>query len=96
MKPFSRERFLFWMLAGIFIWQAAIFSFGVYTCFKNGGLKVCPEIGRRYEMTVNVMVATTLALLTGGAVASVAQEKPQKPPAVEPGPMVVKPPRKPD
>ena len=58
------------MLAGIFIWQAALFSWGVYGCFKLGGLKACPELGKRYENTVNVMVATTLALLTGGAVVS--------------------------
>ena len=70
MKPFDRERFLYTMLAGIFIWQAAIFSWGVYGCFKLGGLKSCPELGKRYENTVNVMVATTLALLTGGAVVS--------------------------
>ena len=70
MKPFQRERFLFFMLAGIFIWQAALFSWGVYGCFKLGGLKACPELGKRYENTVNVMVATTLALLTGGAVVS--------------------------
>jgi hypothetical protein len=42
----------------------------VYGCFKLGGLKACPELGKRYENTVNVMVATTLALLTGGAVVS--------------------------
>ena len=70
MKPFQRERFLFFMLAGIFIWQAVLFSWGVYGCFKLGGLKACPELGKRYENTVNVMVATTLALLTGGAVVS--------------------------
>ena len=75
MKPFNRERFLFTMLAGIFIWQAALFSWGVYGCFKLGGLKACPELGKRYENTVNVMVATTLALLTGGAVVGVTQRK---------------------
>ena len=75
MKPFNRERFLFWMLAGIFVWQAAIFTAGVFGCFKLGGLQACPEIGQRYETTVNVMVATTLALLTGGAVAGQLNKK---------------------
>ena len=70
MKPFQRERFLFYMLALIFVWQAGIFSLGVYGCFKLGGLNACPELGKRYENTVNLMVATTLALLTGGAVVS--------------------------
>jgi hypothetical protein len=74
MKPFQRERFLFYMLATIFVWQATIFSWGVYGCFKLGGLNACPELGKRYENTVNVMVATTLALLTGGAVVSAAKK----------------------
>lgn len=77
MKPFNRERFLFYMLAGIFIWQAALFTWGVYGCFKLGGLKACPDIGKRYETSVNVMVATTLALLTGGAVVGASQKKEQ-------------------
>ena len=78
MKPFNRERFLFWMLAVIFIWQAVIFSAGVFSCFKLGGLRECPDLGKRYETTVNVMVATTLALLTGGAVASQVSKKPDE------------------
>ena len=109
MKPFNRERFLFWMLAGIFIWQAVIFSVGVWSCFMAGGLPACPTLGDRYENTVNVMVATTLALLTGGAVVGAtvnrgreggpsseepAAAKPRKPQTSQP-PMVSKP-EKPD
>ena len=63
----NRENFLLWMLAGIFAFQAGIFGFGVYYCSVNGGFKACPEIGRRYEQTFSVMIATTLALLTGSA-----------------------------
>ena len=63
----SKERFLLYMLAGIFTFQAGVFGFGLYTCSKLGGLKECPEIGKRYEQTFNVMIATTLALLTGSA-----------------------------
>lgn len=76
MKPFNRERFLFYLLAAIFAWQAALFTGSVIGCFRQGGLRTCPEIGNRYENTVNVMVATTLALLTGGAVVSATQRKP--------------------
>jgi len=53
------------MLAGIFTFQAGVFVMGVYYCANHGGLKSCPEIGRRYEATFAVMIATTLALLTG-------------------------------
>lgn len=61
--PFNREKFLFRMLAGIFLWQAILFTYGVGACLNMGGLKACPQLGDRYENTVNVMVATTLALL---------------------------------
>ena len=78
MKPFNREKFLLFMLAGIFIWQAAIFTFGVIGCFQQGGKAACPDLGDRYENTVNIMVATTLALLGAGAVAGVNQQKSSK------------------
>lgn len=74
MKPFNREKFLLLMLAGIFAWQAAIFTYGVVGCFQKGGMKACPDLGDRYENTVNVMVATTLALLGAGAVLGVTQK----------------------
>ena len=73
MRPFNREKFLLFLLAGIFIWQAAIFTFGTIGCFQKGGKDACPDLGDRYENTVNVMVATTLALLGAGAVAGVTQ-----------------------
>ena len=75
MKPFNREKFLLFMLAGIFIWQAGIFTYGVIGCFQKGGKEACPDLGDRYENTVNIMVATTLALLGAGAVASASQKK---------------------
>ena len=63
----SKERFLLWMLAGIFTFQASTFGFGVYYCARNGGFKTCPDITQTYQQTFNVMIATTLALLTGNA-----------------------------
>ena len=74
-RPFNREKFLLFLLAGIFVWQAAIFTYGVIGCFQKGGKAACPDLGDRYENTVNVMVATTLALLGAGAVASASQKK---------------------
>ncbi len=70
MRPFNRERFLFYLLAGIFIWQGLIFSLAAWGCFNSGGLSACPALGDRYENTVNLMVATTLALLTTGVVSN--------------------------
>jgi hypothetical protein len=63
----SKERFLLYMLAGIFTFQAGVFGVGLYYCANNGGLQSCPDLGTRYEQTFNVMIATTLALLTGSA-----------------------------
>ena len=55
------------MLAGIFAFQAGTFGVGLYYCANNGGLESCPELGKRYDSTFNVAIATTLALLTGSA-----------------------------
>ena len=67
----AKERFLLYMLAGIFAYQAAVFSFGLYQCSRVRPSKaittVCPELGDRYDQTFNVMITTTLALLTGNA-----------------------------
>lgn len=66
----SKERFLLYMLAGIFTFQAGVFGMGLYYCANNGGLDSCPKIGDRYEQTFNVMVATVLALMTGSALSN--------------------------
>ena len=66
----SKERFLLWMLAGIFTYQAGVLGFGVHWCANNGGVKTCPDITSTYEQTFNVMIATTLALLTGTAISN--------------------------
>ena len=63
-----KDKFLLRMLACIFAFQAIIFGWGFIWCGRNGGLSACPEISKRYENTFNVMIATTLALLTGNAI----------------------------
>ena len=63
----AKEKFLLYMLAGIFTFQASLFGIGFYFCANNGGLKSCPDIGDRYNQTFTVMISTTLALLTGSA-----------------------------
>ena len=73
MKPFNREKFLLYLLGGIFAFQAGLFAVGFSLCFNFGGLKACPELGTRYENTFNVMIATTLALLTGSALKGLPQ-----------------------
>ena len=75
MKPFNREKFLLYLLGGIFVFQASIFAIGFSLCANSGGLEACPELGTRYENTFNVMIATTLALLTGSAVKNLTAKK---------------------
>ena len=62
------RRFLLWLLTGIFTVQAGVFGVGLFYCAKSGGIETCPNLGDRYEKTFTVMVATTLALLTGNAI----------------------------
>lgn len=64
-SEFRRDVFLLWMLAGVFIFQAGVFIFALVACWKLGGLEACPQIGRRFDQTFGVMIATILALLTG-------------------------------
>ena len=56
MKPFNREKFLLYMLAGLLAWQAAIFTFGVVLCSRvtpqTNVTLVCPEIGGRFDKFV--------------------------------------------
>ena len=47
----SKERFLLWMLASIFMFQAGVFGLGTYYCARDGGLQSCPDLGKRYEQT---------------------------------------------
>ena len=66
----QREKFLLWMLAGIFMYQAGLFTFAAVKCSQvraDQVTDVCPSIGKRYDTTFAVMVSTTLALLTGGS-----------------------------
>jgi hypothetical protein len=66
----SKERFLLWMLALIFTYQAGIFSFALYKCSTMQTeqiSQVCPKLGERYDRTFSVMIATCLALLTGAS-----------------------------
>ena len=74
-KTFNKERFLLHLLGVIFAFQAVVFGTGLFFCARNGGLNSCPKIGDRYEQTFSVMIATTLALLTGSAVAGATKKK---------------------
>ena len=107
MKQFNREKFLLFLLAGLLSWQAGIFTFGVVLCSRvtpqENISDVCPELGSRFDKFVQTTLGAVLGLLAGAAAISTTQggsasqrKKPGEPPVVEPGPMVAKPPKKPD
>ena len=82
----TREKWLLAMLTGVFLVQAGILIHGVNLCARVKPEvdinSVCPKLGERYDNTFNTMIATTLALLTGGAVATVSKPRatPKPPP----------------
>jgi hypothetical protein len=65
----STKRFLLWLLASIFTYQAGIFAYGFYKCSEilpeTDIAEVCPDIGRRYDETFTLMVTSVIALITG-------------------------------
>ena len=65
-----RERFLLWMLAGLLIWQAGIFTYGTVMCARAGTdrAQVCPELGDRFDGFVNTTLGAVLGLLAGSVV----------------------------
>ena len=57
----KRELFLFWLLAGLLFWQAAIFTFGTAMCARSSSPReMCPELGQRYESFVQTRLMKPL------------------------------------
>ena len=85
MRPFNRERFLFWLLAVVLGYQALFFGFALYRCgmLANGNGNPCPEIGARFDSFSERTLAAVLGLIAGGAaIGSLANKK--KPEREEP------------
>ena len=61
--PFNRDRFLFRMLAAIFIVEVGFLAVGWWHCMKPGA--TCEDLGDRSEKIFNVAIATTLSLMVG-------------------------------
>ena len=76
MKPFDREKFLFRMLAAIFLVEAGFLAFAFVKCSTPiPGQPIplvnerCPKLGERSETLFIAAITTTLSLLTGAGVA---------------------------
>ena len=70
---FNRERFLYWLLAGVIGWQMLIFSFGTYSCVQKGGLNHCPALGERFETFTTTTLGAVLGLIGGAAAIAATQ-----------------------
>ena len=67
----DKQWFLLKLLAVVFASQIALLGFEMYRCFSSEHpLQECPQVESTYEKTFNVMIATTLALLTGQAIST--------------------------
>lgn len=60
----GRERFLFRMLAAIFIVEVGFLATGWWWCMRPGA--ECTDLGDRSEKLFNTAIATTLSLLAAG------------------------------
>ena len=65
----DKESFLLKLLAVVFAAQIALLGFEMVRCFESEHpLQECPQVENTFEKTFNVIIATTLALLTGTAI----------------------------
>ena len=64
MNLSQKEKVLLSFLGVIFTAQLFFLGYSLFYCMGQGGLKACPEIGKRLEMTFAGQVATVLALIT--------------------------------
>jgi len=65
----DKQKFLLKLLATVFGVQMALLGFEMYRCFSsNHPMQECPQVENTFEKTFNVIIATTLALLTGSAI----------------------------
>ena len=64
MNLSQKEKVLLSFLGVIFASQLFFLGHSLFYCMDHGGLKACPEMGKRLEMTFAGQVATVLALIT--------------------------------
>ena len=65
-----RESFLLWLLAGLLLWQAGTFTYGMHVCAQlshDTHHPVCPQIGDRFESFMQTSLGAVLGLLAGAA-----------------------------
>lgn len=82
MKPFNRERFLFYLLGAVMGVNALFFAYGLFACSRSEQPHlICPNIGSRFDNYSEKALAAVLGLIAGAAAASSTKKNPEdKPP----------------
>ena len=74
MKPFNRERFLFYLLGAVLFVNALFFGFGLFACSRSGDpSKTCPNIGARFDNYSEKALAAVLGLIAGASAITLSQ-----------------------
>ena len=86
MKPFNRERFLFWLLAGVMGMNALFFAYGLFACSRSEEPHlICPDVGTRFDNYSEKALAAVLGLIAGaGAVTFTQRRDDPEPPSATP------------
>ena len=86
MRPFNRERFLFWMLAAVMSANATFFAYGLFACSRSAQPHlVCPDLGNRFDNYSEKALAAVLGLIAGaGAITLTKKRDDSEPPATTP------------
>ena len=74
MKPFNRERFLFYLLGAVLAVNAVFFGFGLFACSRSDDpSKTCPNIGSRFDNYSEKALAAVLGLIAGAGAITLTQ-----------------------
>ena len=74
MKPFNRERFLFYLLGAVLSVNALFFGFGLVACsISKQPTKTCPDIGTRFDNYSEKALAAVLGLIAGAGAITLTQ-----------------------
>ena len=81
MKPFNRERFLFYLLGAVLAVNALFFGFGLFACSRSGDpAKTCPDIGARFDNYSEKALAAVLGLIAGAGAITLTRKESSPPP----------------
>ena len=95
MRPFNRERFLFFLLSAVMGINALFFAYGLFACSRSEQPHlVCPNLGERFDSYSEKALAAVLGLIAGASAITLTQ-RPASSGGDRDGPLVLPPPQPP-